>query len=234
MPLRESHGNMYPWVSHVHTHLAGECQHKCRYCYVGRTLRGRPDKYKGEPRILEKEFFVDYGRGRTIFIEHMNDLWGPKVDPDWICRILAHCKTYPDNLYIFQTKDPARAKNFLGLFPPKMLFGTTIETNRPIPLSQAPPPIARYGAMLYFKELSIFKLFITIEPIMDFDIYTFSKWLEEIAPAFINIGADSKGCDLPEPDPYKIKTLIYLLGKMGIEIRKKTNLGRLGIQGEHR
>jgi DNA repair photolyase len=223
---------MYNWVSHVHTHLAGECQHKCSYCYVGQTLRGRPEKYKGEPRLLEKEFFVDYGRGRTIFIEHMNDLWGPKVDDDWIGRILAHCKTYPENLYVFQTKDPARAKNFLGLFPPKMLFGTTIETNRAIPMSQAPPPIERYKAMLYFKELSIFKLFVTIEPIMEFDLNILMGWIKEISPAFVNIGADSKGCDLPEPDPYKIKALIYLLGKMGIEIRKKTNLGRFGIKGE--
>lgn len=233
MPLNKSKGQMYPWVDFVHTHLGGECQHKCSYCYVGRTRAGRPEKYTGAPRILEKELAVNYGRGRTIFIEHMNDLWGPKVDPLWIARILAHCKTYPDNLYVFQTKDPARAKNFLGFFPPKMIFGTTIETNRSIPLSRAPSPIARYGAMCYFKNLSIFKLFVTIEPIMAFDRPELLSWIKEISPAFVNIGADSKGCGLPEPTALEVRQLIDSLSMAGIVIRKKMNLGRFGIQGEH-
>lgn len=29
MSLKKSTGNMYPWVTHTHTHLGGECSHKC-------------------------------------------------------------------------------------------------------------------------------------------------------------------------------------------------------------
>jgi hypothetical protein len=33
MPLKKSEGNMYPWVTHTHSHLAGACPHECK-CYV--------------------------------------------------------------------------------------------------------------------------------------------------------------------------------------------------------
>ena len=31
-------------------------------------------KYKGPLRLIEKELAVNYGTGKTIFIEHCNDL----------------------------------------------------------------------------------------------------------------------------------------------------------------
>ena len=34
MPLVKSTGNMYSWVDCMHTHLGGECPHKCSYCYA--------------------------------------------------------------------------------------------------------------------------------------------------------------------------------------------------------
>lgn len=40
MALTKSKGNMYPWVTHTHTHLRGECPHGCRYCYVQAMERG--------------------------------------------------------------------------------------------------------------------------------------------------------------------------------------------------
>jgi len=239
MPLKESHGNMYPWVTHMHTHLAGECRHKCSYCYVGRTRAGRPEKYTGAPRILEKEFAVNYGRGRTIFIEHMNDLFGPGIEAPWIIRILDHCRAFQENTYVFQTKNPGRADDFLDGFPDNVLFGTTIETNHRIPQSQAPPPIERYRAMQSLKQRGLgcffktFGLFITIEPIMAFDLPPLMNWIKEISPAFVNIGADSKGCGLPEPTALEVRQLIDSLSTAGIVIRKKMNLGRFGIQGEH-
>jgi DNA repair photolyase len=193
----------------------------------------------GPPRILEKEFAVNYGRNRTIFIEHMNDIFGPGIEPNWIIRILEHCRIFPDNTYVFQTKDPWAANNYFDFFPNRILFGTTIETNRKIPQSQAPPPIERYRAMKYFKERGLarcfksFELFITIEPIMTFDRPQLLSWIKEISPAFVNIGADSKGCGLPEPTPLEVRHLIDSLSMAGIPIRKKMNLGRFGIQGEH-
>lgn len=230
MPLKESHGNMYDWVSHVHTHLGGECSHRCSYCYVGKTFQGRSPKYTGPPRLLENELSVDYGKGRTIFVEHMNDLFAQDIPDNWITRILFHCKRYPDNQYIFQTKNPKRATSCLSIFPPNFLFGTTIETNRPLDyLSKAPSPAERYLAIGNLKQFYRFKIFVTIEPIMDFDLAILGGWIQLLKPEFINIGADSKNSFLKEPPKQKIIDLINQIKSAGIEIRKKINLKRLGI-----
>jgi hypothetical protein len=52
-------------------------------------------------------------------------------------------------------------------------------------------------------------------------------WLKRIRPAFVNIGADSKGHQLPEPPKEKILALVDLLNQEGIEIREKKNLKTL-------
>ena len=231
MSLKESHGNMYDWVSHMHSHLAGECQHKCSYCYVGRSRQGRPEKYSGPPRLLEKELAVNYGRDKIIFIEHMNDLFASGIESNWISRILWHCQDYPANQYIFQTKNPKRAKGFLSLFPKDFLFGTTIETNRELlNLTKAPSTTERYLEAEILKKLYRFKIFVTIEPIMDFDLDILGKWLEALNPEFINIGADSKNSSLIEPPKWKIEALINRIGDIKIPIKIKLNLGRLGIR----
>lgn len=224
MPLKKSVGNMYPWVTHVHTHLGGECPHKCLYCYVGRNKWGRADRYKGEPQLIKKELDVNYGAGNTIFIEHMSDMFAEAIKVEWIRDIFAHCKQYK-NTYVFQTKNPERAYNFIDDFPQKFLIGTTIETNREIKISKAPHPIYRYLGIKKFKGKV--DIFITIEPIMDFDVQTLSIWIARANPLFVNIGADSKNTGLIEPSTDKIRQLINLLKAENITIKKKTNLQRL-------
>jgi len=224
--LKISKGNMYPWVTHMHSHLAGECPHKCSYCYVQKNRFGVAPRYQGEIRLIESEFDVDYGRGNIIFIEHMNDLFAWEIDENWIRYILSHCNKYPDNQYIFQSKNPMRAIDLLHLFPRDFMFGTTIETNRNMAdISKAPDPKARYSGIFTIKREGI-KVFVTLEPIMDFDSY-FANWLVMLNPDFINIGADSKGCNLTEPSAQKILQLIDIISKHKIEIKKKSNLERL-------
>jgi len=214
---------MYPWVTHMHSHLAGECPHKCGYCYVQRNRFGVHPRWKGEIRLIEDELKVNYGSGKTIFIEHMGDLFAEGFDPHYIELILAHCNKYPENTYIFQTKDPERAHRMIRYFPPKRMIGTTLETNRDYKDTNAPQPMYRYIGMLKFIGV---KTFVTIEPIMDFDLDRFVHWLKCLHPDFINIGADSKGCNLPEPSPEKVKELINELQKF-TEVRNKSNLNRI-------
>jgi DNA repair photolyase len=231
MSLVKSKGNMYDWVTHMHTHLAGECPHKCDYCYVQTGMARMSGKYKGELRLVGKEFSVQYGKGRIIFIEHMNDLFAQSVPTEWIKNILFHCCDWQDNQYIFQTKNPFNALNFISEFPNNFMIGTTIETNRNIGISKAPVTAERFlGISRWQKEGK--KVFVTIEPIMDFDVAILFGWLKDIKPEFVNIGADSKGCKIIEPPAYKILKLIELLQKEKIEIRKKVNLKRLNIDME--
>lgn len=224
MGLVKSHGQMYPWVSHCHSHLAGECPHSCSYCYVDNPRFGRPERYKGPLRLIEKEFNVKYGTGKTIFIEHCNDLFAETVPTDFIIEIFKHCAQFPENTYVFQSKNPSRFFFLADGWPPQRIFGTTIESNRWYPyISQAPPPEERMKAMEKVME----RKFLTIEPVLDFDVEIMADWINRIKPEFLNLGADSKGHNLPEPSVEKIMALVAELEKYGIELREKHNLQRL-------
>ena len=228
MPLLESKGNMYEWVTHMHTHLGGEFPHKCVYCYVNKGFMNtpRPKRYCGPLRLIESEFKVQYGIGKTIFIEHKNDLFCKDVPQHFINAVLIHCLKQGGNTYVFQTKNPARFHEISrSMFPANFIYGCTIETNRPIPaeISLAPQPETR---MLLMEKLAGRK-FITIEPVMDFDVDILASWIARIRPEFLNLGADSKGHGLPEPPVDKIHALVCKLQEYGIELREKHNLGRL-------
>jgi len=156
----------------------------------------------------------------------MNDLFAADVPDYFIHRVVNHCQEYPDNLYVFQTKNPERYLTMGRIIPDNSILGCTIETNREIPasVSFAPAPWIRASMMVALRYL---RTFITIEPIMDFDVPVIGQWLMEIRPEFINIGADSKRHGLPEPSADKIMALIDVLNAAGIEIREKHNLERL-------
>jgi hypothetical protein len=216
---------MYPWVTHTHTHLGGECPHKCSYCYV-KDMSSKPSvaaKYTGPLRLIEKEFAVNYGSGKVIFMEHCNDVFADDA-MRFVGRILCHTARYPDNQYVWQTKNPSGYRRWC--LPRDSLFGCTIETNRYIDCSLAPSPEQRAGPMIWLRQ-TFSRTFITVEPIMDFDLESFGGLLLDIRPNFVNIGADSKGHNLPEPSAEKILSLIANLKAHDIHVRQKPNLQRL-------
>lgn len=227
MPLNKSSGNMYPWVTHMHTHLGGQCPHKCTYCYVETPRFGRPKRYTGPLRLIEDEFKEKYGKGKTIFMEHKNDFLAAEVPDEFIVRIIKHAREWPDNTYVWQTKNPERYfSEAIRPFPEASIYGTTIETNRWMPdISNAPPPKDRVLAMERLSVVS--RKFVTIEPVLDFDVDILAEWIARINPEFLNLGADSKGHGLPEPSVEKIMQLVEKLHGYGIELREKHNLNRL-------
>jgi hypothetical protein len=187
------------------------------------------EKYSGELRLDEKAIAKNLGKGNTWFVCAQNDLFAEEVPIDFIEEILHHCKLYDDNEYVFQTKNPKRYLTCGCTFPSSSLFGCTIESNYnyeddfSILISQAPGVVAR---MLAMEKLEARK-FITIEPILDFNIPVLRNWIKRINPEFVCIGADSKKHNLPEPSADKINALISEIQKAGIEIREKHNLERL-------
>lgn len=224
-PLTKSQGNMYPWVTHTHSHLGGACPHECRYCYVkAMAKRYGLERYSGPARLIESELAIKYGAGKTIFIEHCQDLFSLAIGPAWIERIIDHCIEWPENTYVFQTKNPRRMVKWQDCLPLKKILGVTVETNRDMSgISQAPSPEER---LISFCEIDSPK-FITIEPILDFDPFAFIGMIRAARPDFVNIGADSKGHGLPEPSADKVRSLVAGLQEAGIEIRQKRNLDRL-------
>ena len=232
MPIKKQHGNMYEWVTKMHSFLGGECPHGCKYCYVGTGVSGRPPRYTGVTNLVEAEFKHGYGfpTPQVIFIEHMQDLFAEGVPDAFILRVLAHCKRWPKNTYVFQTKNPLRYQDFLSEFPVNCILGTTIESDiwYPEAMGKAPLPYARYIGMT--KVPKQFKRFLTIEPVMRFSLEQFSKWIAEIKPDFINLGANSKelvGLTLVEPTVEEVMALVAELHTKGVELREKGNLERL-------
>jgi len=230
MPLKKAKGNMYQgWVTHTHSHLVGACPHACSYCYVQAMARRFPnlaERASGPVTLLYSELFVPYGHGKTIFVEHLNDLFAEAVPSAFIREILAHCHRCPRNTYVLQTKNPCRYAEFRQMIPANSILGTTIETNRHYGtiMAKSPTPARRYEAMVC---LDWAKKFVTIEPILDFDLGPLVDWIRLIRPALVNIGADSKGRGLPEPSPAKVRALIEALKAAHLDVRLKSNLARL-------
>ncbi len=227
MPLTKARGNMYEWVTDNHTHLRGACDHKCHYCYVASTTAGRTGHYQGPMRLAEHEFKVNYGSGKTIFLEYMSDIGAPGVSWEWLCRIIHHAGVWPDNSYVIQTKNPLVIIDAARMLPPKNIIGTTIETNRPVRGCTAPLAGKRawaMGVMAAYPEIA--ERFVTIEPIMKFDLEQMVDLIKAAQPDWVNIGADSKKHNLPEPTRGEVLALASELSNF-TTIRNKDNLERL-------
>ena len=220
--LNKAKGNMYDWVTHVWNPITG-CIHQCDYCYV-KTYREQPM----QPTL--DSLMPKLGSNHTIFVGHLCDLGSSNIPAEWYDKIFNHLYKFPTNHYVLQSKNLDR------LFDPIMnsglsiIVGTTIETNDYDYLktiSHAPSPFTRAKALQQFKHN---KRFLTIEPILDFDVYGLFGLIQRANPDWINIGADSKGHNLKEPSYSKVLELIKAIDGAGIEFRQKNNLKRLEIK----
>ena len=218
MPLNKQSGNMYSWVTHTWNVVKGKCPHGCIYCYMKRFPQ-RPLRFD------EKELKTNLGIGNTIFVGSSTDMWADEVPNEWILKVLQHCSEYPDNTYLFQSKNPHRFAIYFDDLPQNTILGTTIETNKEDiikKVSKAPSPANRYMHMLNDFPRKM----VSIEPIMDFDLDIMIRWIEDIEPEFVSIGADSKNHNLPEPPAWKVEQLIKSL-KEFTEVKIKDNLSRI-------
>lgn len=223
MSLNKQTGNMYSWVNATWNPIAGECLHKCSYCYVKKGRTKNLKKYQGITRIDEKCMKDNLGSGNFIFVGNMIDMFGEWVSDEIIIRVLEHCRRF-DNKYLFQSKNPDRFWDFRNRFPSKTVLGTTIETNRVFfNNSEMIIPETRVNSMVWKHS---FDKMVSIEPIMCFDLEPFVEMIKLIKPTFVSIGADSKKSGLNEPEPEKIRLLIKELEKF-TEVRIKPNLNRL-------
>jgi DNA repair photolyase len=184
----------------------------------------------GPLRFDEKQLEVDYGKekykGKTIFIEHTHDLFHPAVNTLHIVDVMHNVVRGLQTNFVIQTRNTLRAYSLArdGYVPKNIIFGTTIETNREV--GNAPAAWKRARGL---KELNAmgYRTFVTIEPILEFDLTQLFAAIAFAGPNFVNIGADSKGTGLEEPSREKVLALIDGIRGLGIEIRTKRNLERL-------
>ena len=236
MGLNRPSGNMYPWA-YTWNPIGGRCPHACSFCYVEGKVgpwleRMGNDKYVGEPRIIEEEFNTRLvvPDGYVVFVESCGDLFAYGIDDTWIWQVLNRICKFPETTFLLQTKNPERFFDFD--IPQNCILGTTLETNRDYHMTKAPNPKERYYAFFMLngnRDLEgkkIYRLMLSLEPIMDFDLDTLVHWIQEIDPEFVSIGADSGQNNLVEPPAEKLKELLEILNKI-TEVRKKKNLNRL-------
>ena len=228
MALTKSKGNMYSWVDFTWNPVKGRCKFECPYCYVKSIDRFK--KWDVPCYLNEKELTTNLGKDRIIFVGSMGDMWGPWVEDKWINLVLTKCMMFPNNTYVFQSKNPARFFKFLDFFQMTHIvyLGTTIETDQyPEGFKTNAPSIGERVEAIGRLSATGKKTFVTIEPIMRFNLNALIHDIEFINPSFVTIGADSKGHGLVEPTEMAVQQLIEDLGIIGVEIRQKTNLERL-------
>lgn len=220
MGLNTSKGDMYPFITHTWNVIKGVCPHACHYCYMKGVVK--KDLY-----FAKSELKTDLGSGNFIFVGSSCDMWADAVPEGWIMLTLDHCRKYPHNRYLFQSKNPYQIMRLRQWLPKCSIIGTTIETNRQYPqMGKAPIPEHRMS-LLHLMYTEDFKTMVTIEPIMKFDLNELLYLVCTCNPEWVNIGADSKRYNLPEPTANEIKTLIEKLQGYKIEVKVKKNLKRL-------
>jgi DNA repair photolyase len=224
MSLNISKGNMYEFITHTWNTVKGECYHDCSYCYMKRWGKQNPVKFD------DKELKTDLGSGNFIFVGSSCDMFAEDIKSEWIKSTIDCCKNF-DNRYFLQTKNTERLFDlaFLlnDLHDKQFSICTTFETNRDYPeiMNKSPKPTDR---IKWFHSSGFADLdkYITIEPILDFDLDEMLKAIKAANPKQVNIGADSGNNGLPEPSSEKVLQLIEGL-KEFTTLSPKTNLKRI-------
>jgi len=226
MALNESKGNMYEFVTHTWNTVKGKCPHDCGYCYM-KGIAKRFNKHQCPVHFDEKELKTNLGEGNFIFVGSSNDLFAKDIPEEWILKTLKYCEKF-NSKYLFQTKNPTRILDYIDtcVISDKSTICTTIETNRYYHDIMGDCPLVnnRADAMNIISE--VVKTFVTIEPIMDFDLSEFIELIKKCNPQQVNIGADTGHNHLQEPPKEKILELITALEKFTL-VKQKTNLSRI-------
>jgi len=197
------------------------CLHNCSYCWAKRFALerlGNIEKYKDgfAPKLAENELNKRF-RNQFVFVSDMGDLFGEWVPKEWILRVIVATRNSPSSDFLFLTKNPSRYKEFVHLCRNNIVLGATIETNRSNDFSKAPQVADRAKAMI---DLKYSRKYISIEPIVDFDLEIFEEWIEDIAPIHVAVGYDNWNNHLPEPSLSKTLQFIERLNEF-TEVREQ-------------
>ncbi len=214
----------------------GGCLHNCFYCYM-KPMSKRCGVDMTTPTGLRKEYLNDnLGTGRKIFVCSSGDMWGEWVKSDDIQKVLEHCRKYPDNEYMFLTKNPRRYNPFLkagGEFPAQSIFGVTIETDlerlaKPLKAQMTPTVINRLNWTEKIREdfWSKVKLMISIEPVIKFSKDFYNR-IFDAGPDIVYIGRDTGHNNLPEPTDDELRWLVTELREAGMTVHLKKSLDGL-------
>ena len=204
------------------------CNFYCSYCWArklaeGKLKRSYPNGFI--PTTHPDRFNRHFKPDDFVFPVSMGDI---AFAPFLILNTIIECaKRHPATKFVLCSKDPVRYRQ-AAFYPPNIYLGTTLETTEDFAVSYAPSVKERYHEMmkLYHQHK-----FISIEPIMNFDLKQFVWWIEDIKPEIIEVGADNYHNNLPEPEPYKVNALLAYLKQICPTVIEKDGLDRLTVMG---
>jgi DNA repair photolyase len=214
---------MFPFITCTWNPIVG-CPHNCRYCWA-KSYAERLKLY-GES-FLVSQFFPDrllqrFNHDDYVFVSDMGDAWAKTVPYEWQLKLNCNIEKSPKATFLFQTKNPNGYVKFYhkhGLFPDNCLLGVTLETNRSTAeWSFAPKPVTRVKNLRILPQ----RTFVSIEPIMDFDLLPFYRQIQSLEPEMIAVGYDNYHHHLPEPSLDKTMKLIDKLEQVGFKVYRKT------------
>lgn len=203
------------------------CWWDCRYCNAKRAAETRwkhVERYKNgfKPHLVESEMKEKFKPGEFIFIAYMGDIGFASIAE--VSRIMERVRMFPETRFLTCSKNPAMYNAWPQPLPDNLVLMTTLETNRDNEYSKAPIPFLRWFNFIAVEHPH---KAVSIEPIMDFDLYPFIRWMKELGPEFIEVGADNYHNNLPEPTPEMVKELLFHLQGICPNVIEKDGLGRL-------
>ena len=230
-----SMSKMFKTVTRTWNPITG-CRHDCSYCWFLDMVRGRLKGTKkyingAEPTFHPSELKKKFKPGEFVFVTDMGDIFSDGIDPDQIESVLKHIATFPGTDFLLQTKNPVRFNTLLASgieIPANCYLGTTIESDKHYFgnwHSQAPSTFIRYMAMTLIPTNH--RRFLSIEPIVDFNLEDMVGWIRRIKPQIIEIGADNHNKKLPEPSWEKVEKLISSCRSLCPDVKLKDGLDRL-------
>jgi len=208
---------MFPFITCTANPLGGRCPGGCDYCWAqgekGIAKRYGHVKYEGAPRLYEKVLRKRYGSGDFVFVVDMRDLFSPDVPREMILRILRWIGESPDAEFLLLTKWPERYLEFVGEIPVNVVLGATVESNRDHPVvSSAPSLSSRLESMARVREaFPDHRLFVSVEPILKFDLGDFVEALKVLRPWKVAVGYDNYKYQLDEPSKSDTDDLAWSL-----------------------
>lgn len=213
---------MFPFVTVTYNPVGGVCPYCCKYCWAKAIIkRYSHKKYSGKYYIIKDALKKKFKADSFVFLCDMLDLFAFNVPAEIIRQVLQIVRNNPDSKFLLETKNPKRYFEFLKDFPENVVLGVTIESNYSYPkISLAPPQLSRIHWMIGLKHATSIPLFISIEPILDFRMRSFLKFIQIIKPWAIAVGYDNYHNSLPEPSLSKTERFIEELEKFTIVYRK--------------
>lgn len=204
--------------------LGGECLHHCRYCWAIDLKNRYPNlktKYSGKPRLYPKEFEKQFTEKDFVFVCDMTDLFGYWVPTEIIQQVFEYIAKSPAK-FLLLTKNPKRYSDLIAVgvhIPFNCIIGATIESDLDHLITV--PVQSRIDAMIDLSTMG-YPVMVCVEPIMAFNLHTFTEQLLAIKPQFVAVGYDNYNNGLNEPRLAQTNDLIAKLENVGITVYKKT------------